>query len=381
MIEPQSLIDTTITPGLPAPFWFIQFLKVLGFSLHEVPMNLWYAGIICSMILAAAGHPQGRRFSSRLMSQMPVLIALGVNFGIVPLLFIQVAYSKLFYPATILMAWFWLAVIVLLTPAYYGVYIYAFGLYDNERTMRRWKRVVGWISAVAFILIGFIFANALTLTDNAAAWPEIWQKTSVGAAPTGTGLNLSDARLWPRWLMMFGMALTTTAAWLVVDLAWFGGRESDDYRRWAPEFALRLYAVGAVWYWVTAAWYLFLTWPTETLRAMFLSPWAILMVLTGLSPFGVGAMLFLRRQQAQPVTRGWAAAVGLAQFAMLLINAISRQVVQNHEVSRYFDVAGQPVQTQWSSLVVFLVSLIAGIAGVAWMLAQLPKAQPSDAAH
>ncbi len=168
-------------------------------------MNLWYAGIICSMILAAAEHPQGRRFSSRLMSQMPVLIAQGVNFGIVPLLFIQVAYSKLFYPATILMAWFWLAVIVLLTPAYYGVYLYAFGLYDNERTMRA-ERVVGWVSAVAFILIGFIFANALTLTDNVAAWPEIWQKTSVGAAATGTGLNLGDARLWPRWLMMFGMA-------------------------------------------------------------------------------------------------------------------------------------------------------------------------------
>ncbi len=77
----------------------------------------------------------------------------------------------------------------------------------------------------------------------------------------------------------------------------------------------------------------------------------------------------------------WATAVGLAQFAMLLINAISRQVVQNHEVSRYFDVAGQPVQTQWSSLVVFLVSLIAGIAGIAWMLAQLPKAHASDTAH
>src|SRR5690606_21494900 len=125
----------------------------------------------------------------------------------------------------------------------------------------------------------------------------------------------------------------------------------------------------------------FLTWPTETLRAMFLSPWAILMVLTGLSPLGAGALLFLRRQRAQPVTRGWATAVGLTQFTMLLINAISRQVVQNHEVSRYFDVAGQPVQTQWSSLVVFLVSLVAGIAGIAWMLAQLPKAQASDTAH
>ena len=62
------------------------------------------------------------------MAQMPVIVALGVNFGIVPLLFVQVAYYKVFYPATILMAWFWLAIIGLLIPAYYGVYVYAFGL-------------------------------------------------------------------------------------------------------------------------------------------------------------------------------------------------------------------------------------------------------------
>ena len=45
-----------------------------------------------------------------------------------PLLFVQLAYYSVFYPATILMAWFWLAIIGLLIPAYYGVYAYAGGL-------------------------------------------------------------------------------------------------------------------------------------------------------------------------------------------------------------------------------------------------------------
>ena len=62
------------------------------------------------------------------MAQMPIIMAMGINFGIVPLLFIQVGFYQIFYPATVLMAWSWLAVIVLLIPAYYGVYVYAFGL-------------------------------------------------------------------------------------------------------------------------------------------------------------------------------------------------------------------------------------------------------------
>jgi hypothetical protein len=123
MMDPQTLIDTSTAGGMPAPVWFIELFKWLGFTLHEVPMNLWYAGIIVSMLLYALGNEHGRRFGSRLMAQMPVIIALGINFGIVPLLFIQVGFGQVFYPATILMAWFWFSVIVFLVPAYYGVYL------------------------------------------------------------------------------------------------------------------------------------------------------------------------------------------------------------------------------------------------------------------
>jgi hypothetical protein len=379
-MDPHTLIDTTIVPGLPAPFWLIQALKVFGFILHEFPMNLWFAGILWSMILAAIGSEHGKRFSSRLMSQMPVILAMGINFGIVPLLFIQVAYSKVFYPATILMAWFWLAIVILLIPAYYGIYIYAFGLYDNERTMRRWKRAVGWTSAMLFVTIGFLFVNGLSLTANVGQWPGIFERTHVAGAPTGLGLNLSDPQIWPRWLMMFGLAQMTTAVWLVFDAAWFGRRESETYKRWALDSAWKLYTFGLLWYGGMAAWYMLGTWPEEIQRPMFFSPWVILTLAAGLSTLPVWWLLMQVRRRAAVDDRRWPTAAALAQLGVLTFNAIARQVVQNLEVSRYFDVAKQPIETQWGSLILFLITFVAGVLVVVWMIAQVAKAETVEAA-
>ena len=83
---------------------------------------------VVALLLRFRSNEHARRFAARLLRQMPVIVAVGVNLGIVPLLFLQLAYYRFFYPATILMAWFWLAIIGLLIPAYYGVYVYAFGL-------------------------------------------------------------------------------------------------------------------------------------------------------------------------------------------------------------------------------------------------------------
>src|SRR5438128_1174654 len=107
-MNPSDLIDQSKGWELPAPAELILVLKTVGFALHAVPMNLWYAGIVVAMLLAWRGGEHARRFSARFMRQMPVIIALGINFGIVPLLFVQVGLAPVFYPATILMAWPWL---------------------------------------------------------------------------------------------------------------------------------------------------------------------------------------------------------------------------------------------------------------------------------
>lgn len=374
-MQPQELIMPLVPPGVPAPFWLVEALKVLGFSLHMVPMNLWYAGLLVAVWLHWRSAGPGSRFGARLLDQLPVLVAFGINFGIVPLLFLQVAYNRLFYPATILMAWFWMAVVGLLIFAYYGVYAYAFGL-RGAGPMRAWQRAAGWISAVLFIAIGFLFANAMSLMTRVGAWPELWLAHSTSGAATGTALNVGDPTLWPRWLLMFGLALGTTAGWCVVDSAWFAGRESDDYRRWVPGFARRLYLASAAWAVAAGSWYVFGAWPSELRQTMFSWPLVVLTLVTAAAPAAPAAWMLLRGNE--PFTRSAAALVGLLQFGVLALNAVSRQVVQNIEAKPYVDVAAQPTAVQWSAVVVFLLLFVAGLGVLAWMVMQLRGAPNTE---
>lgn len=374
-MNPTELIGPTSPLGYPAPYWFLVTFKVLGFTLHMGPMHLWFAGILLAMILARRSSPQAHRWSARLIKQMPVIIALGVNFGIVPLLFTQVAYYRVFYPATILMAWPWFLVIILLTVAYYGVYIYVTGLKDNAE-LTLFKRAAGWVSAILFIAIGFLFSNGFSLMTNLHAWPALWQSTSVAGAPLGTALNTSDPTLLPRWLMMFGLALTTVAAYTVFDTGLFAQRESSEYKQWAAKFALTLYTVGLIWFAAMGSWYAFGTWPIEVREQMFASPILLLTSLTALGPGLPWLLIFFQRRQ---ITQTLAILTGLAQFGLLGLNAISRQVLQNIELSKFLDITAEPVNLQLSPLIVFLILFVAGLGVVAWMIVKVLAAerQPS----
>lgn len=368
-MDPTQLLGPSDSLGLPAPFWFIEFFKVLGFALHVVPMNLWYAGIILAAILGMSGSENGKRLSQRLMSQMPFVIAFGVNLGIVPLLFTQVAYYKVFYPSTILIAWAWFSVIALLMVAYYGVYLYAIQLRNQK--VNRLGRAAGWISAILFIAIGFIFANNFSLMTNLGTWSTLWQATNVAGAPLGTALNVFDATLLPRWLMMFGLALTTVAAYVVVETALFAGKESEEYKCWVPRFAIKIYTLGMVWFAVAGSVYIFVALGADV-RALLLSqPLIILTILTAVSP---GLVWLLILAQRGGITGRLAAFAGLAQFGVIALNAVSRQIVQNAELGKYLDVSAELVQLQLSPLIVFLVLFVVGLAVVVWMVMQVIKA-------
>ena len=61
MMDPNGLIAPVNELGYPAPFWFLIFFRVLGFTLHLLPMNLWYAGTITAMLLGLSRVPEARR--------------------------------------------------------------------------------------------------------------------------------------------------------------------------------------------------------------------------------------------------------------------------------------------------------------------------------
>jgi hypothetical protein len=375
-MDATTLLGPTNFLGLPAPFWFVEFFKVLGFLLHLVPMNLWYAGLVIVAFLSVWGSAHGKRFAIRMMKQMPLVIACGVNLGIVPLLFTQVAYYQVFYPATVLIAWPWFSIVPLLTVAYYGVYVYAMQIRQDRVT--RLGLAAGWISALLFTAIGFIFANGLSLTTNVGGWPALWRATNVDGAPLGLALNVFDPTLVPRWLMMFGLALTTVAAYVIVDTAWLAGNESADAerKRWAPGFALKVATLGVVWFAVTGSWYIFGALRADV-RGLILG--APLAALTALTASGPGLPWLLILAQRRGVTRTLALLTALAQFGVLALNAVSRQIVQNAEIGTYLDVSAAPVQLQLSPLIVFLVLFVIGLAVVAWMVSKVIAASRAPA--
>jgi hypothetical protein len=249
------------------------------------------------------------------------------------------------------------------------------GLRKGERSLLRGAS--GWVAALMFVIIGFWFANSFSLMTNVGAWGALLEANSFAGAATGTALNTADATLWPRWLMMFGLALTTSAAYVVVDTGVFAGGESEDYKRWALGMAFRLYTLGIIWFGVTGAWYIFGALEAES-RAMLLGmPALILTALTALAP-GLPWLLILAGRGG--VTRGRALLTGLAQFGVLALNAVSRQILQNAELAPFMDVTAEPVNVQWSPMILFLVLFVAGLGVVAWIVSQVVKASQQPAA-
>jgi len=372
MTDPASLIQQQLASPLPAPVWLVQTFKTLGFALHAVLMSLWYAGLPSALVLRFLGSEPARFQGRRLIRQMPVIIALGINLGIVPLLFLQLAYYKAFYSATILVAWFWLAIVVLLLPAYYGVYAYAWQERGAGRGLISLRATAAWAAAVLLLVIGFLFAHGFSLMDHVERWPKLWQAHSIAGAALGTALNFGDPTLWPRWLLMFGLALETTAAWLVFDAFWLSKRrDNPEQTQWTWRFARRLYTLGMLWFVAAGSWYVFGSWTEELRRTMFRWPFWPLTLLAAISA-GLPWLLIMTAER-RPYKRLLSALIALGQIGVLLANAVSRQAVQNVNLKPYWDVFAQTTAIQWGPILLFLVTLCIGAVVVAWMLVQLKR--------
>jgi hypothetical protein len=269
-----------------------------------------------------------------------------------------------------------LAIIVLLIPAYYGVYLYALRLrgeeYPGSHFFAGWEKAAGWCSAALFLTIGFLFTNAMSLMEHVQRWPELWQANGEAGTAAGTALNFGDPTFWPRWLMMFGLALGTTAAWIVFDAAWLARKTTDEaYQAWAWGFAKKLYTLGMIWFAAAGSWYVFGTWPEDLRAQMFQGPLLPLTIATAIAP-GLPWLLMMTSGLCAE-KRATAAAVFLCQFGVLGVNATSRQIVQNLNLKAYFDVLAQQTEIQWGPLWMFLIVFVIGLGVIGWMLAQLRK--------
>ena len=186
--------------ALPVPSGFLSILLLLTFFVHLVLVNVLLGSVILSAVdrLASASDSKGG------MAFMPKVLALAVNFGVAPFLFLQVLYGHFLYPGILLMAVWWMFVVVFAMMAYYGLYVSG----EAVGPMRRKLPLI--LSALLLLLTAFLLSNASTLMLR----PDFWFRWF--SEPHGRLLNTGDPTLFPRYLHILLASLAVgglTMAW------------------------------------------------------------------------------------------------------------------------------------------------------------------------
>ncbi|GHT17814.1 hypothetical protein FACS1894189_4440 [Planctomycetales bacterium] len=363
----------------PAPFWFVEFFKVVGFVLHTIPMGIWFAGLPVAVLCALWNCKHSRQYAQRMFGQFPIMMALGINFGIVPLLFLQTTYYESFYTATILMAWHWIVIIPILIVGYYSLYLAAFSRRSLNGNQRNGKMILyGIIASLCLTGIGILIANGLSLMVRSDLWAGIMERTNYYGATTGAANNMRDPALWVRLATMFGLGLLTTSVWAVVDShlllrpnhepsnhepeAIVPGNDITAYQRWTTTLAVILSFLGAVILTGTECQV-----KAESASAALKTLYPHFGFILLLAYLVFVSFILTKRSKKFLCVAGTLHLLTLAGFGII------RQIGQNAGVAPFVNVSQLDTSVQWSPLIAFLVVFLLGVGLILWMVRQAAK--------
>ncbi|MEN8687846.1 MAG: hypothetical protein AB1Z50_09805, partial [Desulfuromonadales bacterium] len=144
------LIPTPDT--IPTHWGYFQFFLLLTFPLHLLFMNALLGSSVIAIYMHLKGSTQSQGLAYELAKVIPLLIALTVNLGVAPFLFLQVLYGHFIYSSSVLMGMYWLMIIPVLLTAYYAAYLYDF----KFSTLGRYGVVTLCCAFLGFLYIGFM---------------------------------------------------------------------------------------------------------------------------------------------------------------------------------------------------------------------------------
>jgi hypothetical protein len=355
------LPDPLPQPAPPALMWA---LLQATFLLHLLAMNVVLGGSILALHWRwgrdpgeAAHRTTALRFFEK---ALPIAVAAAVTLGIAPLLFVQVLYGRLFFTSSILMAWYWLAVIPLLILAYYGAYLLAF------RGEALGRRAVGLATAVTllFVVIGLLFVSNATRMLR----PETFLDAS-RADRRGLTLNVGDPTLWPRSLHILLGAVAVAAIGTAL-LGLVRRRRDPAFAAWAMRRGTLAFGVATAANLFVGMLFLLALPKAVLIRLAGGDTWAMTLlaagILLGFAAAGL-APLALGAKDPVPLTWAQAAVLLLALATMVLLRDQVRQIVL---LDASFERPAW-VASQWGPFAAFAVLLAAAVAAIAWMVRRL----------
>ncbi len=356
---------------LPAPVWLFKALHVVTLSLHFVALEMLLGGLLIAVWLNFSGKKQGdpllrtrMNASASLANRLPVVMTYVINLGVPPLLFAQVLYGRALYTSSVLIGVYWIGVIFLLTLCYWLLYRFAAACAE--------ARSGWWLGAASWLIAGVI-AKIYSANMTLMLRPEVWQGMYAQDA-LGSHLPTGDPTLLFRWLFMLTGGFVAAGIWMI----WLAGRKSleADCRTYLSSLGGRVAIAGALLQAVLA----YLVWnnQTEVVRAAVSKhtltasagyAWIAMMVVV----LGVGGVAAIRKLTT-PVFSAAATAVGIVTImAMTLFRDGLRDMTL---LSKGFDVWERKLQTNWSVVIIFLVTFVIGLVFAGWLISVVIRARP-----
>ena len=356
MMQP-NLIPALDPNPLPAPYWVFKLLLIVTFFLHILAMNFLLGGAVMALVSKWRMRKQanGNRVFFDVAKKLPVFLPATITLGIAPLLFVQVLCGQFFYTSSIVMAWPWFLVLVLLTIAYYGFY------YVSFRSGKHPGRagVVTLFSVILVCLIGFVFSNNLTLSLVPSRWG-----AKYFANPSGWHLNLSEPTLIPRFLHFF-VAAVAVGGLLLVFVALANWKRDHEYARQVLQLGGKAFMYATMAQFLVGVWFL-VSLPREMLM-LFTGNNLVATLLLLLGVFSASAAVLMmsyavRRENIRVAAYYVPAVLAVVILAM----CVMRDILRDAYLKPYYHPERFVVQTQWSVFPLFLVLFIGGV--VLWFI-------------
>jgi hypothetical protein len=344
----NNLIPTPDT--IPVNWWWFQILLLFTFFIHLLLMNFMLGGSLITIYKLIR-----KKVPAEDSNSLPTLVALTINFGVPPLLFVQVLYGHLFYSSSILMAVPWIMVIPILILAYYGAHIFSHRLVKAPKM----AKVSLGISAVLLLAIAFIYVNNNTLVLTPDKWGAYFGHKG------GASFNWSEHTLIPRYLhFIFGaiaIAGLGKAAYF-----WFKKNADETQRQSEIKDGLQIFgwvtlvqmAIGT-WFWLSM--------PGDIWR-LFMGKNLIYTIL-----MSVGWLLSLLILHSALTNRFWLSVMsGLGTMAIMVV---IRDLVRHAYLADVFSPKELTVTREASPLIAFLVIFVIGLGALYYMVRLLIKSK------
>ena len=344
-------MDPLIIPQpdtIPVSWGWFQFLLLVTFPLHLLAMNAMLGGLAICIVQHLKGGTVQKQLAHRIAIALPLVIAFVVNFGVAPLLFVQVLYGQFLYTSSVLMGAFWILIVPVLIVAYYGAYLYDF-------RFARLGSAGPIVAAVVFFLlvvIGFFFSNNMLLMATPEQFGEYFSHQS------GTLLSFGQPSFWPRFLHMLFGALAVGGLFVAL-LGRFRKSIKPDLAKHAEQVGLSTFLFLTSVNVMIGIWYL-LSLPKELMMLFMgnnvgatITFCAALLLVVGALVGAVKRKFWLTFYHA---------------LGLVVVMTFLRSYLRSAYLKDVFTLNELEVVPQYSPMIFFFVTLVGGIVCIVWLI-------------